>query len=68
MMRRFVGNKHCLLIPSSAMLGADLVLACDLFSRTAFAPWEIPVGIVLSIVGGTFFIFLVLSVKRGRAA
>ncbi len=65
-MRRFVGNQHSFLIPSSALLGADLVLACDLFARTAFAPYEIPVGIVLSLVGGTFFIFLVLSAKRGK--
>ncbi len=65
-MRRFVGNQHGFLIPSSALLGADLVLACDLFSRTAFAPYEIPVGIVLSLAGGMFFIFLVLSAKGGR--
>ncbi len=65
-MRRFVGNKHSLLIPSSALLGAELVLGCDLFSRTAFAPYEIPVGIVLSFAGGIFFIFLALSQKGGR--
>ncbi len=64
-MRRFVGNKHTLLIPASAMLGAALVLACDLFSRTVAAPYEIPVGIVLSFVGGIFFICLVLFGKRG---
>ena len=65
-MRRFVGNKHTFLIPSSAMLGAVLVLVCDLFSRTVFAPYEIPVGIVLSLVGGVFFICLVLFGKRKR--
>ena len=65
-MRRFVGNKHTFLIPSSAMLGAVLVLVCDLFSRTVFAPYEIPVGIVLSLVGGVFFICLVLFGKGKR--
>ncbi len=62
--RRRTGNRHGALLPQSAMLGALLVLMCDLFARTAFAPYEIPVGIVLSLVGGTFFIFLVLSGKR----
>ncbi len=62
--RRRTGNRHERLIPRSALLGSLLVLVCDLFARTAFAPHEIPVGIVLSIVGGTFFLFLVLSGKR----
>ncbi len=64
-MRRFVGEKHCLLIPGSAMLGSILVLLCDLVSRIAFAPYELPVGIVLSLLGGCFFIGLVLFEKRG---
>lgn len=64
-MRKFVGNRHRLLIPASAMFGSCLVLFCDIFSRIAFAPYEIPVGIVLSIIGGIFFIFLVFASKRG---
>ncbi len=64
-LRRFVGEKHRLLIPGSAMLGSILVLLCDLVSRTAFAPYELPVGIVLSLLGGCFFIGLVLFEKRG---
>lgn len=64
-MRRFTGDKHTLLIPFSALLGSILVLVCDLFSRVVFAPYEIPVGIVLSFIGGIFFITLVLFGKRG---
>ena len=45
----------------SALGGADLVLACDLLSRVLFAPSELPVGIFLSLLGGVFF--LVLLVK-----
>ncbi len=63
-MRRFVSGQHRLLIPGSAMLGSLLVMLCDLLARTAFAPYELPVGIVLSLFGGCFFIFLVLSGKR----
>ncbi len=66
-MRKFVGSKHSLLLPASAWLGSILVLLCDLIARTAFAPYELPVGILLSLLGGVFFITLVLSDKKGRA-
>ena len=64
-MRKFVGNRHRLLIPAGAMFGGCLVLLCDIFARTAFAPYEIPVGIVLSIIGGVFFVSLVLTSRKG---
>jgi iron complex transport system permease protein len=63
-MRRLVGNRHSLLIPMSAMGGATLVLICDLAARVVFAPYEIPVGIILSLLGGPFFIALVLTQRR----
>jgi len=63
-MRRLVGNRHSLLIPMSAMGGGTLVLICDLLSRLIFAPYEIPVGITLSLLGGPFFIALVLTQRR----
>ena len=64
-MRKFVGNRHRLLIPDGAAFGGCLVLLCDIFARTAFAPYEIPVGIVLSIIGGLFFVSLVLTSRKG---
>ncbi len=63
--RIFVGNKHIVLIPLSAIYGAVFVLLCDLFCRIAFKPYEIPVGIILSIFGGIFFIFLIISHRKG---
>lgn len=63
-MRKIAGNNHKILIPASALGGAILVLVCDLIGRTLFAPYEIPVGIILSFIGGPFFIALIL--KRGR--
>ncbi len=65
-MRRAVGTRHCRLVPASALCGASLVLLCDLISRVLFAPYELPVGILLSFVGGIFFIGLVLFGKRGE--
>ena len=55
----------------SAMQGSDangplglLVCLCDLLARTMFSPYEIPVGIVLSLLGGPFFVYLIL--RRGK--
>ncbi len=67
-MRRFVGTRHRVLIPASVFAGSILVVFCDLFSRVVFAPFEIPVGIILSLAGGIFFICLVLFTKRGGKA
>lgn len=65
-LRRFTGQRHRLLVPLAALGGAMFVLLCDTLSRTLFAPYEIPVGIVLSLLGGPFFIFLLLTKKGGR--
>lgn len=64
--RRFVGSRHRLLLPFSAMGGAVLVLLCDLLGRVLFAPYEIPVGIILSFVGGPFFLTLILVQRKSR--
>ena len=63
--RILVGNSHRLVIPVSVLGGASFVLICDIISRTAFAPYEIPVGIILSLLGAPFFLFLILRKKRG---
>lgn len=65
--RRIFGTSHRLLIPASALLGAGFVTLCDLLSRLLFAPYEIPVGILLSLIGGPFFLALLIhSRSRGR--
>ena len=61
--RYFVGQNHRWLIPVSALGGAVLVLLCDLLCRILFVPYEIPVGILLSFVGGPFFLILLLRRK-----
>lgn len=62
--RKFTGNAHTLLIPAGALCGAVFVLICDILSRIMFAPYEIPVGILLSFIGGFFFIGLILTKRR----
>ncbi len=63
--RRLVGNRHIMLIPVSILCGASFVLLCDLISRLLFAPYELPVGIIMSLIGGPFFLFLLLQKKGG---
>jgi len=64
--RHFIGNKHSVLLPLCCILGAEFVLICDLFCRIVFRPYEIPVGILLSFIGGIFFIFLIMFYRKGR--
>ena len=58
LVRLIVGADHRLVLPGSALLGAALLIACDVVARTLLAPLEIPVGIVTAIVGGPVFLWL----------
>lgn len=64
--RRFSHGSHRTLIFYSAFGGACFVMICDILSRILFAPYEIPVGIIMSFVGAPFFIYLILKKRRGR--
>lgn len=66
MMRRLVGEDGRTLLLASALGGAALLTGCDLLARVLFAPYELPVGIVLSLLGGPFFLWLLLGQRRGR--
>jgi iron complex transport system permease protein len=61
--RMLIGNDHRYLIPCSAIMGGLILLVSDTFARPAFSPIEIPVGIIMYIIGGVFFLYLIL---RGR--
>lgn len=63
--RLFVGYDNRILLPVSAILGSLLTLICDLLARVLFAPYEIPVGIVLSFLGAPFFLYLLIK-KKGN--
>jgi len=63
--RMFIGNDHRYLIPCSALMGAAILLISDTAARTIMSPVEIPVGIIMYIVGGIFFLFLILR-GQGR--
>lgn len=61
--RRIIGNNSVWLIPGSAFLGAGFVTLCDLLSRIIFQPYELPTGILLSFIGGPFFVWLLIKRK-----
>lgn len=56
--RLLTGNDYKYLIPGSGLLGAFLLMISDTFARTAFSPREIPVGVVMAILGVPFFLYL----------
>ena len=64
--RRLLGEESRELILGSALAGAAMLTGCDLLGRVLFAPFELPVGILLSLAGGPFFIFLLFRQRGGR--
>jgi iron complex transport system permease protein len=63
-LRLRLGADHRLLLPCSFFLGAAFLVICDTLARTVMAPVEIPVGVVTSVLGGPYFIWLLRSNRR----
>jgi iron complex transport system permease protein len=59
--RLLVGSAHQVVLPVSALFGATFLISCDLIARTVFSPVEIPVGVVTALIGGPFFLWLLLQ-------
>jgi len=64
--RKFGISKPKHLLPLSALFGAGFVTLCDTLSRVAFAPYELPVGIIMAFLGSPFFIFILVRGKGGH--
>lgn len=56
--RLLVGGEYQDLLPGSALLGAGLLMSSDTFARMVLSPTEIPVGIVMAVLGVPFFLYL----------
>ncbi|HOE96792.1 MAG TPA: iron ABC transporter permease [Candidatus Sumerlaeota bacterium] len=63
--RRLTGPDHRLLLPASLLAGGGFLVLCDTVARTIIAPTELPVGIITSLLGGPFFIYLLVRSRRG---
>lgn len=65
--RRFTGSQSGRLLPLCALSGAGFLTLCDMISRLAFAPYELPVGILMSVIGGPVFLYVLISHKGGHS-
>jgi iron complex transport system permease protein len=61
--RMIIGSDYRYLFPATAILGATVVMLCDTVARLVLDPIEIPVGIIMALLGGPFFLYL-LREKR----
>ncbi|TGY42084.1 iron ABC transporter permease [Clostridium sartagoforme] len=59
--RQLVGIKHRKLMPVTALIGALLLVVSDFIAKTIFAPSELAVGIVVSIIGIPYFVYLLFK-------
>jgi len=60
LVRLMTGFDHRIVLPASALFGASFLVACDLVARTILAPVEVPVGVVTAMLGGPFFLWLLI--------
>jgi iron complex transport system permease protein len=60
LVRLMVGPDHRLVLPASALFGAAFLIGCDVVARTVMAPIELPVGVITALVGGPFFLWLLV--------
>jgi cobalamin transport system permease protein len=63
-LRRWLGHDHLILLPASVLGGGAFLALCDLLGRLLIAPSELPVGVVTALLGGPFFLWLLLSRPR----
>ena len=63
LVRLLVGADHRVVLPASALFGAAFLVGCDLLGRILMPPIEIPVGVITALIGGPFFLWLLM--KRG---
>jgi len=65
LIRLLAGPDHRIVLPGSMLLGAAFMLAADLLARTVVSPSELPIGIIMALVGGPFFLWLLMN-RMGR--
>ncbi|MCL1922080.1 MAG: iron ABC transporter permease [Kiritimatiellaeota bacterium] len=63
-LRRAGCTDHRLLLPAAALTGGAFLVLCDMLARTVCIPYEIPVGVVTSLTGGPFFLWLMIRKRE----
>lgn len=67
LLRLSMGPDHRFLLPASALAGALLLVTADMLARTIVAPAEMPIGLIMSLIGGPFFLILLIKNKALRS-
>ncbi len=62
-----IGDNMRRSLPWAALLGAGLVLTCDIIGRVVYYPYEVPIGTIMGIVGSALFLFLLLKGRERLA-
>ena len=62
-----VGDNMRRTVPWVAVMGASFVLACDILGRIIRAPYEIPISVVVGVIGSLIFLYLLLRTRRHAA-
>ena len=65
--RLMIGSDYRYLLPAGALLGGALVMVCDTLARVVMDPVEVPVGIIMALLGAPFFLYLLRVRHHGRA-
>lgn len=60
LVRLMTGADHRIVLPASALFGAAFLVLCDVLARTLLAPVELPVGVITALLGGPFFLWLLV--------
>ena len=63
--RLAIGSEHRRLIPMSALTGAVLLVYADWVAKTVIAPSELPIGLLMALLGGPFFLMMLLKQRKG---
>jgi iron complex transport system permease protein len=66
--RLLIGYDHRRLYPATWLFGGAFLVICDTAARTLMAPTELPVGILTALLGGPFFLWLLLARKQDLVA
>ncbi|MCG3417724.1 FecCD family ABC transporter permease [Oceanobacillus jordanicus] len=61
LVKKLVGTRHQAILPITALMGGFLLLVADTVGRNILSPSEIPVGLVVSVIGGIYFIYLLIK-------
>jgi len=65
--RLIIGSDHRWLTPATLMFGGGFLVFCDTIARLIIAPAEIPVGVITTLLGGPFFLWLLIRIRSKTA-